>query len=115
MSTEDVLNHHLAAFGAGDVDQTMEDFTDDSVMILPDATLRGRDSIRVAFTDFYEGLFRPGTFEFTMDRLEVVGDIAYVLWHSVNEGADVTLGTDTFLVRDGKIAIQTFAALIEEK
>ena len=115
MSTEDVLNHHLASFGAGNVDQTMEDFTPDSVMILPDATLRGMDSIRAAFTDFYGGLFKPGTYEFTMDRLEVVGDIAYILWRSVNEGADVTLGTDTFLVRDGKIAIQTFAALVEEK
>ena len=115
MSTEDVLNHHLAAFGAGDVDGTMEDFTDDSVMILPDATLRGMESIRAAFTDLYGGLFKPGTYEFTMDRVEVAGEIAYVLWHSVNEGAEVTLGTDTFLVRDGKIAIQTFAALIEEK
>ena len=115
MSTEDVLNHHLAAFGAGDVDQTMEDFTEDSVMILPDATLRGMDSIRTAFTDFYGGLFKPGTYEFTMDRIEVAGDVAYVLWHSVNKGAEVTLGTDTFLVRDSKIAVQTFAALIEEK
>jgi ketosteroid isomerase-like protein len=112
MSTEDVLNHHLSSFGAGDVDQTMEDFTDDSVMILPDATLRGMDSIHAAFTDFYGGLFKPGTYEFTMDQLEVAGDIAYVLWHSVNEGAEVTLGTATFLVRDGKIAVQTFAALI---
>ncbi len=72
MSTEDVLNHHLAAFEAGDVDETMEDFTEDSVMILPDATLRGMDSIRTAFTDFFGGLFKTGTFEFTMDRVEVV-------------------------------------------
>jgi hypothetical protein len=29
--------------------------------------------------------------------------------------ADVRLGTDTFVVRDGKIAVQTFAALIETR
>jgi len=50
-----------------------------------------------------------------MDRVEVVEDVAYILWHSVNQGAEVPLGTDTFLVRDGKIAIQTFAAKIDEK
>jgi hypothetical protein len=50
-----------------------------------------------------------------MDRTEVVGEIAYIVWHSVNQGADVTLGTDTFVIRDGKIAVQTFAARIEEK
>ena len=59
--------------GAGDVDQTMEDFTEDSVMILPDATLRGTDSIRAAFADSYGGLFKSGTYEFTMDRFEVSG------------------------------------------
>mgnify|MGYP001272481106 CR=1 FL=1 len=47
--------------------------------------------------------------------MEVSGDIGYVLWHSSNVGADVKLGTDTFRIRDGKIAVQTFAALIEEK
>ena len=50
-----------------------------------------------------------------MDRTDVTGDIAYILWHSTNEGADIRLATDTFVIRDGKIAVQTFAALIEEK
>ena len=61
-------------------------------------------------TDF-SGLFKPGTYDFTMDRTEV----AYIVWHSVNQGADVKLGTDTFVIRDGKIVLQTFAGRIEEK
>lgn len=115
MSTEDVLKHHLASFGAGDVDATMEDYTDDSILILPDATLTDLDAIRAFFTDGYAGLFKPGTYEFTMDRQEIVGDIAFILWHSTSERADVRLGTDTFVIRDGKIAVQTFAALVDEK
>ena len=115
MSTQAVLDHHLGSFGAGDVDATMEDYTDDSILVLTDATLTGRDAIRAAFTELFGGLFRPGTYEFTMDRMEVVGDVAFIAWHSANEGADVKLGTDTFVIRDGKIAIQTFAMLMEEK
>ncbi len=115
MSTEEVLNHHLGSFAAGDVDATMEDYTDESVLILPDATLTGRNTIRAAFTDFYDGLFKPGTYAFTLDRLEISGDVGYILWHSTNVGAEVKLGTDTFVIRDGKIAVQTFAALIEEE
>ena len=65
-------------------------------------------------TDF-SGLFKPGTYDFTMDRTEVVGEVAYIVWHSVNQGADVKLGTDTFVIRDSKIAVQTFAGRIEEK
>ena len=115
MSTEAVLNHHGEAFAAGDLHGTMEDYTDDSVLILPDVTLRGLDSIRAAFAEFFGGLFKPGSYEFTRDRVEIVGDVAYIVWHSSNQGAEVTLGTDTFVVRDGKIAVQTFAARIEEK
>ena len=115
MSTQAVLDHHLASLAAGDIDETMADYTEESVFIVPDATLTGLDAIREVFTDFYNGLFKPGTYEFTMDRAEVVGDIAYILWHSTNEGADIKLGSDTFVIRDGKIAVQTLAALIEEK
>jgi ketosteroid isomerase-like protein len=115
MSAEAVLNHHLESFGAGDIDETMKDYTDESVLIAPDGTLTGLDDIRAAFAGFYSGLFKPGTYEFTMDRAEVVGDVAYIVWHSVNEGVEVTLGTDTLVVRDGKIAVQTFAARIEER
>jgi ketosteroid isomerase-like protein len=115
MSTEAVLNHHLEAFAAGDVGEVMKDYTEDSVLVLPDATLKGLDSLAAAFSDFFGGLFKPGTYELTMDRTEIVGEVAYILWHSANQGADVTLGTDTFLVRDGKIAVQTFAGKIEEK
>lgn len=50
-----------------------------------------------------------------MDRTEIVGEVAYIVWHSVNQGADVKLATDTFVIRDGKIAVHTFAGRIEEK
>ena len=115
MSTESVLNHHGQTFAAGDLDGIMEDYTEDSVLIAPDGTLTGLDSIRGAFAGFFEGLFKPGSYEFTMDRVEIVGDVGYIVWHSVNQGAEVTLGTDTFVLRDGKIAVQTFAAKIEER
>ena len=68
MSTEAVRNHHLESFGAGDLDGLMEDYTEDSVFITPDGAPTGLDSIRGAFAPFFEGLFKPGTFDFTMDR-----------------------------------------------
>jgi len=50
-----------------------------------------------------------------MDAMDLEGEVAFIAWHSTNEGADVTLATDTFIIRDGKIAVQTFAAQIEER
>jgi hypothetical protein len=61
---------------------------------------------------FVAGVFKPGTYEFTLDKLSVEGEIAYAIWHANCASVDVVLGTDTFSVKDGKIAVQTFAAKI---
>ena len=44
---------------------------------------------------------------FKMLRQEVLGEIAFIVWDSPKY---TPLGTDTFLIRDGKIVTQTFAA-----
>jgi hypothetical protein len=38
--------------------------------------------------------------------MQVDGNIAYITWQV---GSDIPLGTDTFVVDDGKIVFQTFA------
>ena len=48
-----------------------------------------------------------------MDQLDVSDDVAFIAWHADSESAKIRLGTDTFVVRDGKIAVQTFAAAID--
>lgn len=115
MSTESVVDHHLSSFVSGNLDEIMEDFTDESILLGPTATLRGRDAIRSLFAEFFETLFRPGSYTLTVDRQEIVGELAYIVWRSENEDADVTLGTDTWLVRNGKIVYQTFAAKVDPK
>lgn len=115
MSTQEVLEHHLQSFGAGDLEETLKDYTDDSVLMTPEGVIRGTEALRAAFEGFYGGLFRPGTYEFAIDRIDIEGEIAFIVWHSSNEGAEVPLGTDTFLIRGGKIAVQTFVARIEAR
>ena len=115
MDTKAVLDHHLAAFAAGDADEVLEDYTDASVLITPDATITGREALRAAFEDLFSGLFKPGSYDFTMDVMKVEGDVAYIVWHASCASAEVVLATDTFVVRDGKIATQTFAAKIDRR
>ena len=93
----------------------MKDYTEESVLIAPTETLRGTDSIRGLFSEWFETLFRPGTYDLTLDRMEVEGDVAYIVWSSKNDGVDVTLGTDTYFVQEGKIVCQTFAARLDPK
>lgn len=113
LGTRQVFEHHTRALGRGDIDGILSDYAQDSILITPNAVLKGHEAIRGAFEGFVAGLFKPGTYEFTLETLSVEGEIAYVTWHAKCASADVVMGTDTFLVRDGKIAVQTFAAKID--
>lgn len=113
--TGQVLNHHLQALGGGKLDEILEDYVEESVLITPDATIKGREGIRAVFERFLLGLFKPGTYEFALDTRRVEGDTAYIIWHAKCASADIVFATDTFIVKGGKIAVQTFAAKIEPR
>ncbi len=109
--TEDVLNHHLESFGAGDLAGILSDFTDESILETPDGQIKGLDGLRAFFTGLFEDFGKaPPTFE--MLRVSVEGEIAYIVWKAQTADNDYHLGTDTFVVRGGKIVHQTFAAHI---
>ena len=107
MSTESTLGHHLNAFGDG-IDAIMGDYTDGSVLFTPDGPLTGLEPIR----GFFDGFLRTSPPELlqamTLIRQDVRGDVAYVLWKAE---PFIPLATDTFVIRDGKIVVQTFAVL----
>ena len=112
--TEAVLVHHLQAFGAGDVDEILKDYTEDSVLILPDTTVRGLDGLRQTYTMFLTEILPAGS-PFEVKKQEIAGDTAYIFWAANSAKYDVPLGTDTFVVRDGKIVVHTFAGQLVPK
>jgi ketosteroid isomerase-like protein len=107
MSTEAVLQNHLRAAKVG-VDAIMQDYTDHSVLITHDATFRGLAEIRRFFTVLFDAL--PAGFfdELRMIRQEIVGEVAYILWERKPQ---IARATDTFVMRNGKILVQTFAVM----
>ena len=107
VQTEATLTRHLEAFARSSVDGVMQDYTEESVFVIPDGPLRGLGEIRGFFTAFIENLPAGFLEAFKIRKLEIVGDLGYLLWDA---SPWVQLGTDTFLVRDGRIALQTFAA-----
>jgi hypothetical protein len=106
-STQAVLEHHLEAFYVG-IDALMDDFTDESVIITSAATYRGLAEIRAFFIALIEGL--PAGFDeaVKITRQEVAGEVAFLLWEAKPW---FPFCADTFVVRNGKIAYQTFAAV----
>ncbi len=107
-STQQVLDHHLQAARGGDLNGILEDYTDGSIVITPDGVRRSRNEMSEFFSTLFAEFAKPGM-SFSMDQQVVDGEIAYIRWSAETADNVYELGTDTFLIRDGKIVTQTFA------
>ena len=111
---EDVLQHHLQCFGSGDLDGLLADYTPTSVLMTPQGILRGPAELRSFFSAVIGEFGQPGT-TFEMKKVLVDGDCAFIFWEAETAANRYEAATDTFVIRDGRIAVQTFAAKVTAK
>lgn len=103
-STQEVFAHHLQAFSQG-LDALVSDYTEHSSIVLQGGTITGLSGIRQFFETFLKDLRPEFWAAFKIQRQEVREDVAYLVWEAK---PFVAMATDTLLVRDGKIHVQTF-------
>jgi ketosteroid isomerase-like protein len=113
-STEEVFNRHLQAFGAGDIDAMMADYTEDSFIISPFGLMKGLAALRAFFEQISKEFSAPGTV-FNLNETVIEGEIAYITWSAETAANTYSYGSDTFVIRDGKFVAQTFAGVITPK
>lgn len=113
-STADVLGHHLSCFERGDLDGIVEDYSHDAVLFTPDGVLNGPAAIRGLFVKMFAEFAKPGA-SFEMVRQDTAGEAAYIIWRAETADNVYELGTDTFVIRDGQIVLQSFAGKITPK
>ena len=114
MSTSDVLDRHLQSFAEHDVDGVMADYSSDAVLFVPTGALKGRDAIKSLFESLVPEFAKPGS-SFTMQHRTIDGDHAYIIWSAETADNSYEFATDTFVIRNGKIIAQSFAAKIKPK
>jgi ketosteroid isomerase-like protein len=112
--TRQVLEHHMTAVDAGDIDGILSDYAEDAVLLTSKGARRSHGQIREVFEWLLANVFTPGS-TFTMVQQLVEGEIAYIVWSAESERYRIPLATDTYVIRDGKIVAQTFAARLEPK
>ena len=113
-ATEAAVSEHLRCFAACDVDGIVAGYSDDAAMHTLAGTVRGHDALRQAFTSVFAEFGDPGT-SFEMKQQVYDGEIGFVVWSAETEDNVYDLGIDTFVVRDGKIVAQTYAAKVTPK
>ena len=101
---QEVFQHHGEALMAEDIDGIVEDYADDAVFISPAGVLRGKDGVRQAFEKLTGDL--PGA-KWELPTMLFEGDILLLEWKAESEKVKADDGIDTFVFRDGQIAVQT--------
>jgi len=113
-TTDDVLDHHLTAFGEQDLEAVMEDYTDESVIVTNMGTFRGLEEIEGLFEDLFAEFSQEGA-TIDVDQETVEDEFAYIVWHAESPENVYEFATDTFYVPEDEILFQTFAGHISPK
>lgn len=106
-ATESVVRHHLEAFlRQKGVAALMDDYAETARFYTGSEVYRGKQQIGAFFADFLGSLPAGAVDRFALRSLQVDGNVAHITW---SVGSEIPLGTDTFVVDDGRIVAQTFA------
>ena len=110
-TTQAVLDRHLGAFAAGDLEALLSDYTEASVLFTASAPLAGLGPIRGLMAGLFAEFAKPGA-RFDLHTLSVAGDVGFIVWSARTADNVYELATDTFVVRDGRIAFQSFVGKV---
>jgi hypothetical protein len=111
-TTSEVWAHHIEAWEARDLTAIVSDYDADSVLIINGKIFRGRTEIEQVFSQLF-AIFDGGVNR--IDPPTLVDRIVYLTWHFTPNGDAEYYGTDTFVIEDGVIAVQTIASPLYDK
>lgn len=106
--TEAVISRHLQSIMSKNVDEVLKDYTDESFLLTQNGPVRGLAQLRSFFEAFIAGLTPEVMGNLQITRLDYEGEAAYIVFSAPPLAS---LGTDTFIVRNDKIVIQSFTVL----
>ena len=112
-TTQEVFDHHVQGFVERSVPMVLEDFTEDSAVIVNGQLFEGLDQIGAVFTQVFSEL--PADCDFALTECIVRDRFVYILWNAESDTHVYEFVTDTFVVEDGKITLQTVGAVNRSK
>jgi hypothetical protein len=113
-STREVFESHLRLRKEGKLEEDLAlNYAPDVVQLTAASGVRrGHDGVRAGAQELREQL--PNS-EYRYVCREVEGEIAFLVWEADSTAGRVRNGVDTFLIRGGKIVLQTIQYCVEPR
>ena len=106
----EIVNRHIAFANKGDVDGMVGDYAEDGMTITAGKVTAGKPALHAMFAGMIGGAAKPGVpTQPAIKNLKIwaEGDVGFVAWEMGAGTPQAVKGTDAFLVRHGKILVQT--------
>ena len=109
----DIVNRHMAFANAGNIDGIVGDYADDGVAITAGKATAGKAALRAMFAGMLApkpaaaGAAAPPKAVMKNLKIWADGDVGFVAWEMNPGTPQAVKGTDSFLVRHGKILVQS--------
>lgn len=114
LSPADIVTRHMAAAAKGDVDAIVADYADDAVTLVGGKATQGKVAIRAVFAGMFGARPAAGAAASAppgggMKTLAIwqEGNVGFVSWQVGAGGPNPMNGEDAFVVKNGKIEVQT--------
>lgn len=111
-TTDSVWQHHIQSWSRRDLEAIVSDYNENSLMIVNGRMYLGKDQIRSVFRNLFE-IFDNGVNK--IDPAIVKDRIVYITWNFTPKDREEFFGTDTFVIENGVISVQTIASPLYEK
>jgi hypothetical protein len=99
----DFVPDYLAALNAHSIERIMKLYNEDAVLVTYDRILRGLESIRTWYGQYFSELLPNGQFEFT--QIQSDEDVRHITWKATSEAGSVRAGYDTVVLRGNKASV----------
>lgn len=106
-TTAEVWQRHIDAWNQRNLSKIISDYDDESILILNGRIHQGPKQISEVFKSLFK-IFDQGKNQ--IDPVVTQGRIVYITWNFTSAGIETQFGTDTFVIEDGKIQVQTIAS-----
>ena len=110
------MDRHWRALVRGDVAALLADYAADAVLITgATGVVKGRAAIGELLTMFVTAIIPAAGTAFKLDLTHAEGALGYIVWKAESGTHRIAFSSDTFVVVDGLIAMQTSAGSVEPK
>jgi hypothetical protein len=112
-STTEVFDDHLKRRTAGDLEGDLEhNYAPDVVFLCEHGPMTGRDSVRESAEQLARQL-PDASFEYPVKHVK--GEFVLLFWRADSSKARAEHGVDSFVIRDGRIVMQSVYYALQSK